>query len=217
MRFSLVVFDLDGTLIDSAPDLRRALNAMLAEYGAGELSLPEVKGMVGEGAAQLVSRALAARAVKVPDPQAALRRFLQIYAADPIAETQLYDGVVSALQTLSERGLRLAVCTNKPISPTQEILRRLDLGRHFMHVRGGDSQPFRKPDARMLSEIMSEAAVEPERCLMVGDSEIDAATAQAAGVAFALMTYGYRRGPARAMRCIAALERFEQLLPLIEG
>ncbi|MBS0612112.1 MAG: HAD-IA family hydrolase [Proteobacteria bacterium] len=215
MNFDLVVFDLDGTLVDSAPDLRLAVNRVLAAHGAQALELAQIRRMIGDGAAQLLARAFAARALTMPDPKAVLQQFFTAYQTDPTANTRLYEGVSETLEAAHRRGIPMAVCTNKPEALARIILDRLRVGAYFRDVVGGDTHPFRKPDARMISELLPRFAARPERTLMVGDSEIDAATAQAAAVPFVLMTYGYRRGPVQDIACLAALERFSKLAALI--
>lgn len=211
---SLVVFDLDGTLIDSAGDLTTAINAMLAGFGCRPLSVPEVRRMIGDGVAMLVARALAARQCDA-DPARAEQMFMRHYEADATSLTTAFPGVAEALQALRAAGIPLAVCTNKPARITAGILSRLGLAEYFARVVGGDSLPFRKPDPRVLLTVLETFAARPESSLLVGDSEVDAATARSAGVPFVLMKHGYRRGPADEIPCIAALEGFGELPALV--
>jgi len=215
MNYDLVVFDLDGTLVDSAPDLRIAVNRVLAAHGAEPLELAQIRRMVGDGAAQLLARAFAAREVTMADPKAVLQQFFIAYQADPTANTVLCEGVSETLAAAHRHGIPMAVCTNKPEAPARIILERLRVAEYFRDVVGGDTHPFRKPDARMITGLLQRFAARPERALMVGDSEIDAATARAAAVPFALVTYGYRRGPVKNIACLAALDRFSQLGALV--
>ena len=177
MKTSLAIFDLDGTLIDSAGGIHQALNLLLGELDCPPLSLAEVRGMIGEGGMKLVERALEMRRRTSPDIRVELRRFLEHYTADPVAQTELYPGVAEILPRLRERGITLAVCTNKPIRLSETILARLGIAKYFSAVLGGDSRPFRKPDPRMLEELLQEFAAQPADAVLVGDSEIDAATA----------------------------------------
>jgi phosphoglycolate phosphatase len=212
---ALVIFDLDGTLIDSAPDLAAAINNMLAGYGRKPLSVAEVRRMVGDGVAMLVARALAARDCKPEDPAAAERSFTRHYESDATSLTTVFPGAVRALQAMSAAGIPLAVCTNKPARLAAGILDSLGLAGYFARVIGGDSLPFRKPDPRMLFGLLEAFGIGPEGSLLVGDSEVDAATASAAGVPFVLMKHGYRRGPAEEIPCSAALESFAELPALV--
>ena len=155
MQPALVVFDLDGTLIDSAPDMHRAVNLMLADMGCPPLSLPEIRTMVGDGASALIARALAARQCVTADPTTALAQFLEHYEANPTACTPTFPGVPETLERLQAFGLTLAICTNKPTRLTHMILERLGINRFFVRVIAGDTLPFRKPDPRALIEVLN--------------------------------------------------------------
>jgi phosphoglycolate phosphatase len=214
---SLVVFDLDGTLIDSAPDMHRAVNLMLADLGCPPLSLPEIRSMVGDGASALIARALAARQCVNADPGKALAEFLEYYEAEPTSATRTFQGVPETLERLQAAGLTLALCTNKPTRLTSMILERLEIARFFARVVAGDSLPFRKPDPRALLEVVDGFGVGKGATLMVGDSEVDAATANAASVPFVLMTYGYHRGPIDNIASVATLDHFGELATLLHA
>jgi phosphoglycolate phosphatase len=214
---ALVVFDLDGTLIDSAPDMHRAVNLMLADMGCPPLSLPEIRTMVGDGASALIARALAARQCVTADPTKALAQFLEHYEANPTACTPTFPGVPETLERLQAFGLTLAICTNKPTRLTHMILERLGINRFFVRVIAGDTLPFRKPDPRALIEVLNVFGTPPAAALMVGDSEVDAATAHAANVPFILMTYGYHRGPIDGISSIATLDHFAELATLLHA
>ena len=217
MAASLIVFDLDGTLIDSAADLAAAVNLMLARFGAQPLALAEVRRMIGDGPSALVAGALAARGREGVDPTEAHRMFLELYAAEATVRTSAYPGVRAALEALGAASIPLAVCTNKPARLTEAILGALGLADYFARVMGGDSLPWRKPDPRVLLSVLADFEAAPASALMVGDSEVDAATASAAGVPLVLMKHGYHRGPIEAIRCLAALEGFDELPRLALG
>jgi phosphoglycolate phosphatase len=214
---TLVVFDLDGTLIDSAPDMHRAVNLMLDDLGCAPLTLPDIRSMVGDGASALIARALAARQCVSADPAKALSDFLAHYEADPTNVTRTFAGVAETLERLRSIGLTLAVCTNKPSRLTGMILERLGIDHYFARVVAGDSMPFRKPDPRALMEVVDGFGIAKEATLMVGDSEVDAATAHAASVPFALMTYGYHRGPIEDISSVATLDHFGELATLLHA
>lgn len=215
MSLSLVIFDLDGTLIDSAADLARALNGMLATHDCRPLALDEVRAMIGDGLGKLVERALAARGLAAIDAAAAQRSVLQRYSAEPVRETVLYPGARAALERLREADLELAICTNKPAHLTATILEQLDLAKFFNQVVGGDTLPYHKPDPRVLQAVLAQFCAAPDDALMVGDSEVDGAAAAAAGVPLVLMRYGYRRGPIEHITHLAALETLQELPCLI--
>jgi phosphoglycolate phosphatase len=187
---ALVVFDLDGTLIDSRRDLADAANALIVERGGSPLAVDAVASMVGEGAAKLVMRALRAANVAREDLDAALARFLELYDDRLLAHTRLYDGTRDALNALRVR-VPLAVLTNKPQRPTERILEGLGIRDGFGWIVGGDTTHGRKPDPAGLRYLMSAAGATPDRTVMVGDSAIDLRTARAAGTRVCLVRYGF--------------------------
>jgi phosphoglycolate phosphatase len=211
-----VVFDLDGTLIDSAPDLKRAADQTLEDFGCRPLDEHEFRLMIGGGVSALVTRFLAARQCGAPEG-AALTRFLDHYESTLATLTRPYPGTQEMLRALSARGLRLGICTNKLTRLARLILERFDLAQYFHCVLGGDALPYRKPDPRVLIEVFNALGGSAASSLFVGDSEVDAATAAAAQVPFILMTHGYHRGPVGEIRSVAALDHFEQLVPWLDA
>jgi phosphoglycolate phosphatase len=185
----LVVFDLDGTLVDSSADLADAVNALLEELGAASLPVPAIVGMVGEGAAVLVRRALAAASLD-PDTPGALPRFLALYDTRLLVQTRPYEGTIDALMRIGEQ-LPMSVLTNKPGRATGLMLEGLGLRHHFRDVIGGDTHFGRKPDPAALLHLASAAGVPPAQTLMVGDSPIDLATARNARTRVCLVRYGF--------------------------
>lgn len=185
----LVVFDLDGTLVDSSRDLANATNALLAERGGRFLSDAEVTRMVGEGAAVLVRRALLAGGLD-PAAPGALDRFLELYDERLLEHTRPYVGIPEALAALEGR-TRLAVLTNKPSRATNRVLEGLGLRRYFDAVIGGDTSFGRKPDPAALHHLIAAAAATPDTTLVVGDSAIDLETARRAGARICLARYGF--------------------------
>jgi phosphoglycolate phosphatase len=190
VSFRHVVFDLDGTLIDSRQDLADAANALLARHGAPPLPVPDVVRMVGEGARTLVARVLDRAALQV-DLDAALATFLEAYDARLANHTRAYDGIRAALTALTAAGCRLSVLTNKPQRATDRVLEALDLRTPFTAVLGGDTAVGRKPEPLGLRMLMSEAGTAPDETVMVGDSWVDVHTARAAGIEACLVTWGF--------------------------
>ncbi|HEX5760789.1 MAG TPA: HAD-IA family hydrolase [Thermoanaerobaculia bacterium] len=186
-----LVFDLDGTLVDSRRDLATALNRTRAELGLPPLMLAEVVGMVGEGARRLVEKAIGP---DVPPErfEPVFGRYLQHYRAVLLDTTRPYDGVPEALERLAAR-YPLAVLTNKPEELSRALLAGLGLLGWFAALLGGDSLPSRKPDPAGLLHLAARLGAPPADVLLVGDSAIDAATARAAGARFALVTWGFPR------------------------
>ncbi len=185
-----IVFDLDGTLIDSAPDIAAAANRTLAEVGVTPLSLAQARSFVGGGAPIFVERMAAARGLA--DPAVLLPRFLHHYEG-AVAHTVIYPGVEDALARLRAGGHRLGLCTNKPVGPTRSVLAHFGWDAMFDIVVGGDSLAVCKPDPAPLLAAFEDLGEGP--CLYVGDSEVDAETAARAGVPFVLFTEGYRKSP----------------------
>lgn len=209
-----VVFDLDGTLIDSAPDLHVALNHILAGDGRRELSLTEVTSMIGDGVLKLVARAFAAAGGMVSDEEleGLVRRFLDFYEPHSTDLTRPYPGAVQALARLGESGLALGVCTNKPQAATISILRDLGLNGYFPVVIGGDSIPgVRKPDPRHLLAVIEGLGATPGQSVMVGDNENDVAAARAAKVQVVVASFGYSRGPVGELDADMVFDRFDDL------
>jgi phosphoglycolate phosphatase len=184
----LIAFDLDGTLIDSRRDLADSANELITELGGSPLPEAAVGRMVGEGAAVLVRRALAAAQLR--DPGNALSRFLEIYDTRLLHHTTLYDGARDAVRLAGTLG-RVAILTNKPLSPTLKILDGLGIRGLFHHVTGGDGPHGRKPDPAGLQALMRDAGSDARMTLLVGDSPIDHETAARAGVRCCLVSFGY--------------------------
>jgi phosphoglycolate phosphatase len=193
MKRTALVFDLDGTLVDSLPDLEAALVATLREVGAPALSRDEVRGMIGDGTAALVSRALAARGLPPAMLSERLARFLALYEAAPVARSRPYPGVPETLAALRRDGRSLAVCTNKPQRATLAVLSGLGLEEFFAGIIGGDVLPVKKPDPGHLRAAIEAIGAMPGDAVMIGDNEHDVATAKAAGVPVILVRYGYHR------------------------
>lgn len=185
----LLVFDLDGTLIDSGADLCASINAMLRNFGRPELSQDVISTYIGDGAARLVSRALG----EPDDPvflDSALTYFLDYYREHKLDQTYVYPGVFASLDSLSDAQRSMAVLTNKPIGPSLAICEALGLSPYFFRVYGGNSFPSKKPDPEGLLALMQEAGATAQETLMVGDSDVDILTARNAGVWSIGCSYG---------------------------
>lgn len=190
MNVALIVFDLDGTLVDSRRDLADSVNALLHELGAAPLAEDLIGTMVGDGSRQLVQRALEAAAV-TPPPDA-LERFLEIYDARLLVHTRPYDGVIALLSELERRGVRRAVFTNKPQRAAERVLEGLDLARWFdAGVIGAEAAYPRKPDPSGLLALARGADVPVAQTLMVGDAAQDVETARKAGAPVCVARYGF--------------------------
>jgi phosphoglycolate phosphatase len=193
-RVRAVVFDLDGTLIDSVPDIAAALNRCLANEGRVALTERGVAKLVGGGARELVARALGdATPATVVDR--VLTDFVALYEAAPVAHTRLYPHARELLDTLRAAGVPLAICTNKPQLLTNLILDRLDLASYFAVVWGGMPGRALKPDAACLRTVCDDLGVTPAETLMVGDSHTDINAALAAGCPSIVVAHGYEQRP----------------------
>lgn len=210
-RLEAIVFDLDGTLIDSAPELTKALNDTLAEDGRGPLRVDEVKLMIGDGIDKLVERGLAATGGPAGEEQlmALGERVREFYWDAGVSKP--FPGVLETLEKLRGHRLKLAVCTNKPYEPTMNILRGLGIGDHFAAVGAGDSYRTRKPDPGPLRAILDALGATPATTVMVGDSSNDVATARGAGVPIIAVSYGYSRVPVQQLGADIVVERFDEI------
>ena len=205
-----LVFDLDGTLVDSVPDLADAARRMLARRGLPTVSDAEVTAMVGDGAAVLVRRVFAHRGT-VPD-DAAQGEFLADYTAHAADRTLPYPGVADGLSRLRDAGWRLAVCTNKPVEPARHLLAGLGLLGHFVAITGGDSFAVRKPDPDHVRQTLALAGGTAPRAVMVGDSAHDITAGRGAGLRTIHAAWGY--GAADGADAVAA--RFDEVAGLAE-
>ena len=186
----LVVFDLDGTLVDSKRDLADSANEMLTAYGAAPLTEDAVGHMVGAGAAQLVARALQAAQLNVPLDDA-LARFLDNYDRRLTHHTRPYDGIPELLAELESEGVKMSLLTNKPLDASARILEAFGLSRFFRLRVGGDGHWPRKPAPEGLRFLMSEESADQSQTMLVGDSSVDLSTARNAGVRICLARYGF--------------------------
>lgn len=210
-----VVFDLDGTLIDSAPDIHGIANRLLAGEGAAPITLAQARDFIGNGAGVFVARMRAARGIPDGDHARILAAFIAAYD-DAVHLTVPYPGVVAALDALAAAGWRMGVCTNKPVRPTHAVLDHLGLSRFFGAVFGGDSLPVHKPDpAPLFATYDALGATRPR--VYVGDSDVDAETARRAGIGFLLYTEGYRKVPVADLPHDAAFSNFADLPALVRA
>jgi phosphoglycolate phosphatase len=191
LDMDLLIFDLDGTLIDSRMDLANSVNATRAHMSMPPLANELVYSYVGNGAPALIRRSLGGCATEA-QIQAALEFFLEHYSHHHLDHTTLYPGVREALDRLRAAGKRMAVLSNKPVRISRAILDGLGVGGHFFAVYGGNSFEFKKPDPVGVQALMREAGVGPDRTVMVGDSSVDVETARNAGIRCCAVTYGFK-------------------------
>ncbi len=212
-----IIFDLDGTLVDSAPDLLAISNAVLAAHGHAPLTLETVTSFIGNGIPKLVERCFEA----VHDPlegealDNAVMMFLEKYAEAPARYSTFYPDVLETLDALKEQGFVLGICTNKTEKMSNLIVKEMGLESYFSCVAGGDRIKEKKPAPEPLINCAREMGCKPENIIFVGDSETDSATAQNAGVSFILFTEGYRKVLASDLYHQALYCRFSHLPHLV--
>ena len=217
-RFDAVLFDLDGTLIETAPDLCGALNHTLAKAGRKGVELGQVRQMIGDGARVMLRLGLEATG-RAPDDDeieqwfAALLDYYWNHVAD---ESFVFPGVRPALDRLRAAGLKLAVCTNKPHRLSKHLFEQLKMSHYFDAVLGGDSLPVRKPNADHVLSTLETIGVASDRAVMVGDSANDLNVARNAGIPVILVTFGYTTVPVQDLGADALIDHFDQLLPALD-
>ncbi|HEY3662045.1 MAG TPA: phosphoglycolate phosphatase [Chthoniobacterales bacterium] len=213
--FAVVVFDLDGTLANTAMDLADALNHMLVRLSREPVPASRVIEMVGRGMRNLVERGLGATGPATPELiEQALPIFLEYYEPHIADKSRPYEGAEAALDLLRERGAKLAICTNKPEGLSRKLLAAFGWTERFASVFGGDTLAVRKPDAAPLREAIRQAG--GGAAVLVGDSITDVRTAHAAGLPCLAVTWGFRDRPVEALGAAALIERFDQLVPALE-
>jgi phosphoglycolate phosphatase len=210
----LIVFDLDGTLVDSLEDIARSVNELLPSFGRSRLPHDRIRTFVGNGVAKLLERAL--EDPSVGELELALDRYLPIYRRRLLETTRPFPGVPAALETLAP-GRILAVLTNKPLQESERILEGLDLRKFFRTVYGGDSFPRRKPDPMGLRRLMEESGVVEAQTLFVGDSDVDLQTAQNASVRSCLVTNGPVSSRVGRLTPDFLVEHLRSLPPLVHA
>jgi phosphoglycolate phosphatase len=207
-----LIFDLDGTLIDSKRDLIRSVNAMLRELRRGELAEETISGYIGHGAPQLVARAMGNGSTD-EERQRALQFFLSYYEEHKMDSTCAYPGVAETLEQLAR--MPMAVLTNKPVRISVRILDELGLSQYFRAIYGGNSFETKKPDPLGARTILRELGAAPGEALLVGDSEVDVQTARNAGTLAAAVNYGFGVHDRGAYPADIYLERFDELATVL--
>lgn len=208
-----IVFDLDGTLVDTAPDLAAALNAVLTRERLPAVSLDQVRHMVGRGARVLIEKAWEAHGTALSPSRTndLVNHFLAYYEANIAVTSRPFDQAEEQIKNLTSRGHKIGICTNKPEGLTFKLLAELGLTNLFPVVLGADSRPYRKPDPRHLTDTIAALGGNPADAVLVGDSDTDAKTAQAAGIPLILVTFGYTETPVENLGANAVIDHFNSL------
>ncbi|MGH6866201.1 MAG: HAD-IA family hydrolase [Methyloceanibacter sp.] len=213
-----IVFDLDGTLVDTVEDLATALNETLIELGLAPHPVDKVRRMVGGGLPKLLDRALSVDNARVSaeERDVALARLLALYAANPATRSQLYPGARETLAALQESGIAIGLCTNKPEPITRDLLDKLGIAGLFGCIQGGDAGLPRKPDPAGLVRVVKALGAKPHSTILVGDSVIDLETARATGLAgVVLVSYGYSATPVTELGADAVINHLHELVPAL--
>ena len=212
----LIIFDLDGTLIDSSQDLAISMNATRAHFGLTAIQPSLIYSYVGNGAAVLVERAMGGKLS--PEGLAdALKFFLDVYRAHALEHTKLYPGVREAVAELSDASHQMAVLTNKPVRISCEIIGALGLSKYFMRVYGGNSFPSKKPDPAGVMALMEKTSSPPAETWLVGDSSVDVRTARNAGVRSCGVAWGFQPESFALEPPDVLIERPDELLAVVGG
>lgn len=209
----LAVFDLDGTLADTAPDIMATLNVLLSREGLPALPVSAARTLVGAGARALLQRGFAAAGAPLSAERldTLFEDFLIHYAENIAHGSTLFPGVLPALEALSGAGWHFAICTNKPERHSKLLIEALGVAAHFPTIAGRDTFPFNKPDPRHLTETIAAAGGETSRAVMVGDSHTDVATARAAGIPVVGVTFGYTDTPMAELAPDIVIDHFDAL------
>ena len=207
----IILFDLDGTLIDSAPDLVETLNIILKRHGRATLTINAVKKLVGNGARALLERGFKETGAPPENLDALSVEFIETYVPNCAVLSRPFSGVIETLKTFAKNGYRMAVCTNKPQAPSETILTELGLMQYFEVVVGGDYFPVRKPDPQHLLGTLQLMDAQGNPAIMVGDSYNDVASARNAEMPVIVVTYGYTTTPAHELGGDILVDHFSDI------
>jgi phosphoglycolate phosphatase len=217
-RFDTVIYDLDGTLIDSAKDMQVAVSHVLADHGLPPVTEDDVRIFMGQGSKVTMAKAFGKYGKPLDDERlsAVTREFVRYYEADPVSNTQAFAGVSDVVSRFDRLGLKQGVCTNKFERPSRMILEHLRLMPPISDLAGADTFPVRKPDPRHILMLVERMGGVPDRAVMVGDSIHDVHAAHGAGLPAVLVSWGYTATPASELGAEAVIERFDALPGALE-
>jgi phosphoglycolate phosphatase len=219
MPVEALIFDLDGTLVDTAPDLIQATNHVLHSIGRRPVSYDEFRGFVGHGAMNLIERGTLAtgRAVDGDTLKRLHREFLDYYGANISSHSKVFDGLPALLDEALSRGLKFGVCTNKVEGLSHKLLGEIGLSKWFQVVVGGDTLPIMKPDPAPYREVARRIGVDASRTLMFGDSETDIRTAQNTGVPVIAVSFGYTALPVQTFSPTHVIDHYDEAWDIVKG
>lgn len=219
MKYKLIIFDLDGTLANTAPDLLGTLNRITKSYELSPLGMDQFGQIIGHGAKAMIKRAfeINSRNLDEEEQEVLLQEFLTDYAANIANETVLFDGALEAMDTLEAKGYSFALCTNKTESMARLLLEELQVTKHFKSITGGDTFDFKKPDARHLEQTAKLAGFDISNAIMIGDSATDINAALNADIPSVAVTFGYSDLPIKDLGATEIINNFSQLKDAIES
>ena len=217
MPVEALIFDLDGTLVDTAPDLIQATNHVLQSIGRRPVSYQEFRGFVGHGAMNLIERGTLATGAAIDHEtlKRLHRDFLDYYGDNISAHSKVFEGIPALLDNAKSRGLKMGVCTNKVEGLSHKLLDELGLGKWFEAVVGGDTLPIMKPDPAPYVEVAKRLGVDASRTIMFGDSETDIRTAQNTRVPVIAVTFGYTAQPVETFHPTHVINHYDEAWPIV--
>ncbi len=219
MKHSLIIFDLDGTLADTAPDLLGTLNRITKPYNLSQITMEQFGQIIGHGAKAMIQRSFKVNNKPLDDEtlEELFKAFLTDYSVNIANETVLFEGVLDAMDALGEIGYEFALCTNKTESMARLLLNELGVTQRFKSITGGDTFKFRKPDARHLSETAKLAGFKVSDAIMIGDSATDINAAINAKIPSVAVTFGYSDAPIKSLEATKIINNFRKLPAAIES
>ena len=217
LNSATLVFDLDGTLVDTAPDLIRTLNHVLGQHGCPHVQGAHIRSFIGFGARRMIIEGLAVSGKVLGDEEIddLLTRFLHHYGSNVAVESAPYPNVIDVLDTASRAGARLGVCTNKREDLSHALLRELELHHRFGAIVGRDTLDVCKPDPRHLTETISRAGGHSGKAIMIGDSPTDVKTARAAGIPVVAVSFGYSEVPVHELGADVVIDDYADLMSVL--
>jgi phosphoglycolate phosphatase len=218
MTIKALVFDLDGTLVDTAPDLMHATNHALSMIDRRPVSMKELRSFVGTGAMNLIDFGTRATGEAVDKETLTKLRdaFLEYYGSNIAVSSRMFEGLATLLEKAAKHGLKMGVCTNKVEHLSYKLLRELDIAKHFGAIVGGDTLPIMKPDPAPYLELAKRLGVEAKDTLMFGDSETDIRTAQNAGAPVIAVTFGYTQRPVHEFNPDHTIDHYDEAWALLQ-